>query len=79
MLGDDFDDEYSLDSCDDSCDEDEVDFLAVRIDPEEEAEQEEEELDEVENEEVHESVMKVSNVIFKLLGVKQPNFVIPTS
>ena len=78
MLSDDFDDEYSLDSCDDSCDEDEVDFFAVRIDPEEEAEQEEEELVEVENEEVHESVMKVSNVLFKLPGVIQPNFVIPT-
>jgi hypothetical protein len=50
MLGDDFDDEYSLDSCDDSYDEDEVDLLEVRIDPQEEAEQEVEELDEVENE-----------------------------
>ena len=50
MLSDDFDDEYSLDSCDDSYDEDEVDLLEVRIDPQEEAEQEVEELDEVENE-----------------------------
>jgi hypothetical protein len=49
MLGDDFDDEYSIDSCDDGFDEDDVYFLELRIDPEEEAEQEEEELYEVEN------------------------------